>query len=444
MGAGRRNDNDQLDQNVARLLSGTPPERPLPREAKQRILSALTERAKETCDPRERRTRGVIRNRRMTWNRPVSLAAAAAIVIVVALIALWPGGMQGGLAWADVAQHLADVESVIVWAAIETTSPSGETQVTYARLFQQDPGLSRTETFSGNVSPATPGGPVPPEAIDSIVLMSRSPKESVVARLFPRERRGQRTTLGFSGKTLENRQRLPRDLVAEMFGRLRGLTEDQTRIVGAREIEGLPAVGFAAKMTELLGDSPAPPPDGKVLVWASRETALPLEIEVEFTDPAGTAHRTTYGPIDWNAPLPGELFEIPETDDWEIVDETVHEVGFFRTSLGESVTLSIGPAGGPPIMTERDVAAVLSARAVREPGADSFPRTMIFMTLTPEGAQRVHSYTAAHVGESLTVDFNGESRYEIRIGGAIGAEMRIDVSALGLTPEQFEERYLTD
>jgi hypothetical protein len=94
-------------------------------------------------------------------------------------------------------------------------------------------------------------------------------------------------------------------------------------------------------------------------------------------------------------------------------------------------------------MTEDDVAAVLFARTIRESGADD-SRMAIFLALTLDAAERVRSYTASHLGQSLIVDFDGETRYEIRIGGPIGAEMQIDVSALGLSPERFESEYLSD
>jgi len=379
----------------------------------------------------------------MHWKRPLSWAAAAAAVLVVALLVLWPGGMQGSPAWADVAGRLAEARSVIAWAAIETIPPSGGTRITHARLFQQDPGMTRTEIFSAAEPAPVPAEPVPPEAIESIAIMVRSPEQSTITRLYPGERRAERTTLSYSGKVLEARERMPGDMVAEMFGRLRALTADQARLVGEREIGGHPAVGFAARITELLGGGAAPPLDGTVRVWASRDTALPLEVEVEFTDPGGTAHHTVYGPIEWNPPLDRELFTPPDLDGWWVTGDEIREVWFSRNALRAGVRLSIGPAGGPALMTERDVDAVLFARTVRESGAAA-PRMAIFLAPTPEGVRNVRSYTAAHLGETLQVDFNGETRYGIRIGGVIGAEMQLDVSALGLTPEEFEERYLAD
>jgi len=439
MTPGRDNENGHLHENVARLLASVPPERPLPQEAKRRILAALIDRARvEGEQPTRKTRRGSI-----GWKRLGSWAAAAAAAVVVALIALWPGGMQSGLAWADVAQHLAEARSVIAWATSEATPPSGGTRVTRARLLQKDPGMTRTETFSSAEPAPHPGEPVPTEAVESIAIMIRSPRESTLTRLYPGERRARRTTLSFSGKALEARERMTGDMVGEMFARLRGLTEDQTRVVGEREIGGRPAVGFAARMAELLGDAPAPPLDGTVRVWASRETALPLEVEVEFTDPHGTAHHTTYGPIEWNPPLEEGLFTPPDLNGWWIFADEIREVWFSRTSLRAGVSLSIGPAGGPAVVTEEDVDAVLSGRIVRASDAAA-PRMTIFLAPKLEGVEKIRSYTAAHLGESLQVDFNGETRYEIRIGGVIGAEMQLDVSALGLTPEEFERRFLTD
>jgi hypothetical protein len=438
MSAGHENRDDRLDENVAKLLSRTPPERVLPQEAKQRILSALIARTDTLGTAQAESTRGAT-----IWNRPVSWVAAAAALFAIALWILRPGGMRSSPAWADVARHFAEVRTVIVWATIEATPPAAGTQVTRARLLQKDPGLSRTEIFSNALPAPRPGDTVAEESIESIVIMSRSAERSTLDHLFPGERRAQRTTLHSSGSGSREREKMPRDLVAESWARLRGLAQDRTRVVGERKIGGVRAIGFAASMSELLGKGPLPVPEGTVRVWAALETALPLEVEVEFSDPGGTAYHTTYAPIEWNPTLPDELFRVPDLDGWQVMAEEIRQVWFSRTSFQDGVTLEIGPADGPPVMTERDVAAVLFARTILPLGAEA-PRMSIFLSPTLDGALRIRSYTQEHLGDSLIVDFNEEVRFEIRIGGVMSREIQIDLTALGLTPEEFEERYLAN
>jgi hypothetical protein len=84
---------------------------------------------------------------------------------------------------------------------------------------------------------------------------------------------------------------------------------------------------------------------------------------------------------------------------------------------------------------------VVSGRAVQQAGEDA-PRTTVFLTTTSAGEEKLRAYTSTHVGEWLELDFNGEARFRIRIGGVIGKEMQLDVTPLGKTLEEFEADYL--
>jgi hypothetical protein len=178
-----------------------------------------------------------------------------------------------------------------------------------------------------------------------------------------------------------------------------------------------------------------------VRVWASAETAVPVETELEFVDGAGGRYRTVLGNLEWDAPLADELFELPDPDGWTIVDEWVREVGFSETALADGVTLSVGPEGGPAILTEADVAAVPSGREVGRSGEE--PRRTVTIVATPAAESRLRKHTSAHLGELVVFDLNhGELRFEIRIGGTIGREMQVDITPTGKTLEEFAAAYL--
>jgi len=426
----RRDRRDHLEDNVEKLLSRSQPELAMPRETQERILSALTR--DEAPDVSQRPWR-----RRAPW-----WVTAAAAAVVVALIVLWPGGARPALAWADVAEHFDRVGSMVAWVTTEETSPSGAVKVTRLRALQKDPGLSRTETLAGPGPFPVPGGTVAPDRVESTVIMRSGREESTIVRLAHRMKEAHRTTLSFAGTALEGREAMPRGLVAGTWDRLRSLTSDDARIIGEREIDGVPAVGFEARIDETFGGAAARVRDGVVRVWASAETAAPVEIELEFGDETWGRYRTVFGNLEWNAPLPDGLFEPPDLEGWTVVDEWVHEVGFSRSALAEGVTLRIGPEGGPPIMTEADVEAVPSGREVRRSGEE--PRRTITLVATPGGESRLKAFTAAHIGERVVFDLNdGEIRFGIRIGGTIRREMLIDITPLGKTLEEFAEDYLT-
>jgi len=429
MNDNHRNRRDHLEDNVEKLLSRSQPELAMPGETKEHILTALTgDGAPDSSQPSWR-------TRAPWW------VTAAAAAVLMALIVLWPGGTRPALAWADVAEHFEQVHSMVAWVTSEETSPSGAVKVTHYRALQKDPGLSRTEIISGPGPFPPPRGTVAPGRVESTLIMRSAREESTIVRLSHRDKSAHHTTLSYAGSALEGREVMPRGLVAGTWNRLRGLAADRARIIGEREIEGVPVVGFEARADELPGGDEAPV-DGVVRVWASAETAVPIEIELEFGDETQGRYRTVFGNLEWNAPLADGLFEPPDLEGWTIVEEWVHEVGFSRSALAEGVTLRVGPESGPPIMTEADVEAVPSGREVRRSGEE--PRRTITLVATPGGESRLKAFTAAHIGERVVFDVNdGEIRFGIRIGGTIGREMRVDITPLGKTLEEFAEDYLT-
>jgi outer membrane lipoprotein-sorting protein len=442
MNENRNGKHDDLQRNVEKLLTRARPELTMPQASKDRILRALLEEAAEQPAMQSftlRKGRAAMMSTRWSW----LTAAAAALLLGVFLF--WPGGLQNGVAWADVVQHLNRIESVIARVTIDDTPPGGARKTGFAVLFQKDPGLSRTEIYA---SSEAAGGdpeewPFSPDEAESIVITSSGRDEAVVVRMSPREKVAHRTTLSFAGAARDARSAMPRDMVAASWARLKEIASDRTRVIGEREIDGLSTVGFEADIGELFGDSALPRLRGTVHVWAALGTGEPVEIELDFRDERGWHHLTRFWDLQWNARLADDLFRIPDAGDWRILEERDHRAEFSKTTLRAGVTLSVGPPDGPAVFTERDVEAVVSGRMIQSAG-DASPRTMIFLTATPEGEAKLRAYTAEHLGESLVLDFNGETRFQIRIGGVVGKEMQLDVTALGKTLAEFEAAYLID
>jgi hypothetical protein len=424
----RRNRPDPLEENVEKLLGSSRPELSMPRATKDRILSVLT--GAERAAPEEPAWR-----RRAPW-----WATAAAAVVVLGLIAFWPGTTTPALAWSDVAGHFASARSMVAWVTSEQTSPAGAVTVTRLRALQKDPGLSRSEVVAGPGPFPPPGGVVPPERLESAVITRSGREESTIVRLSYREKTVHRTTLSFGGTALEGREAMPRGLVATTWSSLRGLTSDDARIIGRRDIDGVPTVGFEAGIDEMPGGGTARV-RGVVRVWASAETAAPIEIEMEFGDDAGGRYKTVFGNLEWDVALPDEMFEPPNLEGWTIVDEWVREVGFPESALADGVMLRVGSEDGPAILTEADIAAVPSGREVRRSGEE--PRRTVTLVATPAAGSRLREYTSAHLGERVVFDLDdGALRFDIRIGGTIGREMQVDITPTGMTLEEFAEAYL--
>jgi hypothetical protein len=423
--------------NVERLLSRTEPELRMPRERKQATLRALLDEAAEGSDVRPGRPerRFVMKTRSWSW-----LSAAA---LLLAAVILWPGGLNDGVAWADVVQHLSRAESLIARISLEDTPPSGETRHGFAMLYQRDPGLFRTEVYAlREAEDASDGRPVESDAVAQSIMISRGgPREATILRLSPVERVAHRTTLTFAGRLLDDRGAMPRDLVGETWSRLKEVTGDRTRAIGEREIDGVRTIGFETDIRELFRDPSAPHPDGVFRVWAATGSGAPVEAEVEFRDPRGWHHRTRFLDLEWNAPVDDGLFEIPDLEGWTVVEEEDHQLGFDRTRLRGGVTLRIGPPGGPVVFTEADIEAVVSGRVVHQAGRGE-RHTTVMLTATRDAERRLEAYSAQHPGETLELDFNGEARDEIRTESVLGGEIWLDIGDLGVTPAEFESTYL--
>ena len=387
--------------------------------------------------------RGVVPDAGRARGKFMAWLAAAAAVTLVATIVLWPGGLNDGLAWADVVQHLDSVTSFTGWARIDEGAPDGQRKTMHARLFQKDPSYSRTEVLDEEAP-----FPPTPETTDagqvrSIRIASGSPDRATILLADPEQMIVHRTTLTFAGKAAQSRVAIPRNLISMMWERLRGVTSDQTRIVDRKVIEGSAVVAFAVELAALVGDDPVAPTDGSVRIWADADTGVPREIELRFAGQGGHTTHTTYGGLEWNIPLPDELFEIDEAEGWTFVDDGIHRNEFVGTRLKESVSVTIGPVGGPPALTEADIESVTSGTSTLRPG-ETEREVTVNVVLTPAGQEKIRAYTSAHRPERLTIDFNGEMAIELTIAGTIGRQFRLDISRAGITLEQFAERYLTE
>jgi len=436
-----RDPHDHLEGNVERLLGRAQAERAMPQAERDRALRALLDAsAGGPAGLPGGRKASIGTGRYWTW-----WTAAAAALLLIAIF-FWPGGLQDGAVWADVVAYLEQAETLAARVTLHDTPPSAPTRTGYARLYQKDPGLTRSEIYAApDASSAGPGDwPVTDDTVATLVVITASRQdEATILRLTPGEKLAHRTTLTFGGGAREARSAMPLDLVSESWSRLKRITSDRTRVVGERTIDGISTVGFETDIGELFGEPEASPLRGAVRIWAESGSGVPIEVEAEFRDERGWHHLTRFWNLEWNRPLADAWFEAPDLDGWKILEVRDHQVEFSKTGLRDGVTLRVGSPGGAAVFTEREVEAVVSGRAVRQAGQEA-ARTSLRLTTTPAGAKKLEAFTSRHLGEPMEFDFNGEIRFEIRIGGVIGREMQLDITPLGMTLEQFEASYLTD
>jgi outer membrane lipoprotein-sorting protein len=425
-----RQRDERLARNVERLLSGAPPELEMPREAKQRVLDRLKQLPDGGAASLQRAAPSTHRRavRRMT-------ILAAAAVLVVALLALWPGeAPRGGVAWADVAQRMDEATSFSAWAELSATGPDGEQRTTLARVYQKDPALTRTERLRPGVPFPPVGAELEPGDVESITITESGRERSTILRLDPATRTARRTTLTFAGDALDARIAHPRDLVSGTWSRLRYLASDQTRSIGWRELDGRSVVGFEAEIHEMI---PPPTPgrvDGWLRLWADEQSGVPVRVELELSDPQGTLHRSTFSRLEWNVELPDGFFAVPEDGSWTILQQDPAAGSSAPRRLAPEVTFRVESPSGTPLLTERDVvSAELDGTA---------PGLTLALRVSEQAGRRLREYTAAHRGEKVTIDFDGEVRVEVTIAAEIGSTLRIDLERLGISREEFRRRYL--
>lgn len=418
---------EHLESNVEKLLGGLEPRLTLAEENKAKILAALQ------ADPARRRSV------RAYW------LTAAAAVLIVAVAILRPWGVSDGLAWADVAGHLVEATTLDGWVVAESRVPGGPTTYNVTRLRQKDPNRNRGDHFG--VSDSAPRPPFPDSfpserAEWSRITVSGRDRSSSTHISWP-QRSVRRTTYTYSGTELAARDELPREMVTEAWQRLRNLAHDRTRVIGEREIDGIPAVGFETELSAVFGSVAQPMPEGVIRVWAARGSGAPLEIEVEAQGPGGVATRFRMTGLVWNAPLQDELFEFVPPHGWRLEAQRVLFAGFEKTSLTPGITLLARSGDGTTLLTESDVVQVASGTEIHQE-IDADPVRTIFLTLTPQAGERLEAFTSRNLDQPVELDFNGEIRYSIRIGGVIREQMQLDITALGKTLEEFEAEYLAD
>ncbi len=138
--------------------------------------------------------------------------------------------------------------------------------------------------------------------------------------------------------------------------------------------------------------------------------------------------------------MPADLLTPPEFDQSWTVQDT-YQLCFSSDVLKDGVTLSVGPADAAPIITEKDVKRVYSGYTRIDPTNGGEKRDVVG-ELTPDAVERLQAYTAAHIGDTLAVRFNGQAAQELENRRADQQLHRRRNSAAG-SLEDFEQKYLT-
>ncbi len=398
---------------------------------KQRLLRALAH------ERQPKGSAGPGANWRHRLRSASTRAAAAAIVLLVIGYGAYTLTMSPAVAWAEVRAQIRQVNTV-VFLQRQHTSPTGywtssdvsalPVEREYKYLIKT-PGMLRMEKW-GHVPTSRPADGK--SALRYVEIDRRGTDRDVRIQLQPLEKRATRTVARHDPRPVHAPD--PSSDPGGLLTQLQQLDEEDLRVLGQAVIDGAKATGFEAPARLVMPY--LPDPESTIRVWANQETSLPVRLELRFR------HLESYvtvvaRQIEWGAPLPDDLFDVPDEPGWTIEEHTTASVVFSKTKLKPGITLHVGPPDGEPIVTEKDIADVSSGWE-RDEGA----YRAVTAKLTSAANARLQAYTRAHVGETLTISFNDEILEEVPIGAAM-RNLSLNITQHGMTLEEWEKSYLT-
>jgi len=422
-----------VDRELEQLLSSVPPVLAMPDADKRRVLEAL--RARAETKPAETVSIRQARGRRLA-------ALAAAAVVVVALAVLWPGGGQGGIVWADVAEHLMAVRTMGGPLVKTVVSPDGSTRVVKGRMYFKDPGLSRFD-HEEEVVTASDGTPERSTPRASVLVLHVLPEDVILLQVFPERRSAVRMEIDVTGSLLGPWREFQLNPAMFAWSRLREMPAGSTRVIGKRKVAGTSTIGFAAPLSDVIGPQPLGiEAEGEVRVWASVKNAIPLAVEIEKRLDDGTMVTDVVEPIEWDVPMPDSLFDDSVVEGYEVHEGKAHTRGFPKPELMPNVTLRIGPDSGGPVINELDVVGAVTGTVSFEPWRVRKYHTIITFELTEEAADRLKTYLEENPDTPLVVDFNGELQTPWPFHTVTSRFIQVELTPLRKRLIDFEREYL--
>ena len=231
----------------------------------------------------------------------------------------------------------------------------------------------------------------------------------------------------------------PLNRIESLWKDTRKVKREAARSLGARLIDGAMADGFES--TEGVDTDMGLPVTTK-RVWIDRKSDLPVEVEVDGGWEKGSM-RIRMTDLVWGAGLPDDLFETDAPEGWEVRDLRQDIAGFGSTALKPGVSIRVGlPDGGPAIREDDLLSVMYLSEDLDERGRLKWA---VMMRLKPKVADRVESCVGAFHEERISVDLDDEFHVEEPVSKAVvGRSLRIPMGSIGLSPREFEKRFLSE
>lgn len=414
--------------NLDRLLDLGEPIPAMPEDLKNRIRLRLVGMASESSK------KTIFSFRRALF----PLAAAAALIFF--LLFPWKGDLNGTVSWADVQMHLDNVHTVVSEVKIVTSNKDGNRKVINGKVYHKDPGLTRSEIY-GEQNDLDTLFPEPQE----IYIDRREPGRSELLTLQQGSKQAEWTTRIFRTAGPEYPPTLIVDVASEIWQIMKKLTEDNTRFIGDRVINGTPAVGFSFEGTarEIIR---SPDVTGKAHgeIFVRPENGVPIYVEAESQTRFGQTTRLEARDIQWNVPLEESLFYLSVPAGWQLKRTWIEIAEYTGAKLAPGISMRVGLDGKEPLVDAADVAEVVRVEQTTFLKSDTPGYMNVTIQPKKEAYQRLYSQAKANPKMIIVVDFNGQSKSVTRLDENSPGQLVFDLNWLNISLSELENRYFTE
>lgn len=423
----KHDNKEYTDKNLDRLLELGESIPVMPENLKKHISSRLIQMAPESG------------KKRIFFFRWIPLPLAAAAVLIFFMIFPWQGNISSSITWADVQKHLDNVHTLSGQVDILKLTNGENRLISRVRVYHKDPGLTRSEFYERFTD------------LDKILSLPqlininrRKPGLSELLTLHADSRQAEWRTQIYRTIGPGNPPSLPMTLASDNWTIMNKLTEDDTKFIGNRIINGIRASGFSF---ECPAREIIKPPDVKGQaygkIYVKSEDGVPIYCEVEYTTMLGEKTKWKISDMKWNEPLEKNLFNISVPEGWHLKHTSVETAEYTDTKLAPGISLHVGLDGMEPLITANDVIGVFKVEENTNPNT-KIPGSMnITLKIKQSALQRLHKQEVAHPESIIVVDFNGQTKVPTMLDKIYPDRLTFDLSRMGYSISEIEKKYFT-
>lgn len=418
------NNNEHPDNNLDRLLELGKPAPKMSEQLKTEIRARLFEIKPETA------------KRKIFYFRWAVLPLAAASALALFIIFPWLGNISGSVTWADVQKQLEHVNSFSFNGCVHTETPAGERSGMCGSVYYRIPGLFRME-ISATESTGMEPGP------GTIYIFKQEPGRTEFMQLNTLSRQARLET--WLSNTSEVRQLFYMSFFSppsEILDLIKKITEDETKIIGPREINGVSAVGFSFVLDPHGEGAPGSSTTVSGKLWVNSDDNTPMIVEIDELYNGIRSHAECTD-IRINKPLKDHLFEFTIPENYKIKRTIVKTTRYRGNRLKSGVTLEIFSNNNELLITTDDINRLFEVRETTYPDSDAAGMMLVTLELKEEGTQLLQDYTKNHPKGILIVNFNSQLKAVASSAKNNPERLTFDLSRLDLSLSEIEEKYFT-